>query len=723
MKIQKIKNTVINLLLTLILITAMLVSISTPITAGEVNPNSQPRAAYDFEIEFSVDSNSIEPNQQELFDLKLSNLGDNPDNYDLVTSGVPVGWTVKLMHNGKEITQLNLDQGKSETLQVIIKVSASGNSTITVTADSDFAGSKDASITITVGYVIKIDCLNPSQYLGAGDAVTFELDITNYQDISDTVTLDTDTTFQLGTQPDEDEWVISFSQYTPTIPASESKKIDLKIFAPLNSVPPQKESFKVVGTSGNTAEKFYSNQIEAIIKNIYNITSTVTPSSPKVDPGEVINYTITISNKGNTEDKIMLTTLDNFNNWAVSLKINDDPFQLNQDELILEPDESKTIKAEVTVPSTAPTGVHNLEIGVSSSGGDHENISISTEVNQVYSLKLELVEDGYVVDIAATTYVKTIVKNTGNGQDTLTLQIPTSYLPDNWDIFIHSVETSEIINNTNKVDFSQAFSIIGAEKTRFQTNDGLKYDQVSLMMSSGQSAYVTFGVTTPQQGSWGNNSFVVYGETFNIVNKDTELLTVAVILRTSDLEFVGVPELSAQNLTLGDTLEIDIEVRNNFHVSANNFKVILYQGNLPGQEDQLIERENIDNIAPNSTQKVTLSWSIPDNAPEGTYLLKIRMEGNILPSNDLPEKNIAVSVSEGEEETEDDSMLLLLIIVIIVIIIVIIVLIVTLKMRGKANEPEPEPESEPVSSKPTPDFGKRKKLPRKVPKMKKRAKM
>jgi uncharacterized membrane protein len=469
MKIHKIKNTPI---ISLILIIAILVSISISITAEDTKPATQPRVAYDFSIEFDVDSNSIEPNQQELFDLKITNLGDNPDNYDLAISGVPVGWSVKLMHNGKEITQLNLDQGKSETLQVIIKVPSSGNSTISITATSDFAGSKDTSITITVGYVIKIDCLNPSQYLGAGDAVVFELDITNYQDLNDTIELDTDTIFQKGTQPDEDNWVISFSQSTPTIPANDSKKVDFKIFAPLNSVPPQKVPFKVIGTSENTAESFYSNQIEAIIKNIYNVTTSVTPVSPSVDPGEVINYTITISNKGNTEDKIMLTTLDNFNNWAVSLKIDDDPFQLNQDELILLPDESETIKAEVTVPTTAPTGVHNLEIGVTSLGGDHGNISITTEVDQIYGLGLELAQELNIVDLAATNYVKILVKNTGNGQDTLTVQIPANYIPDNWDIYIHSVETSDIINNTKKVDFSQAFSIIGAEKTRFQTNDG-----------------------------------------------------------------------------------------------------------------------------------------------------------------------------------------------------------------------------------------------------------
>jgi len=707
-------------IISLILIIAILLSFSITIIAEETKPSTQPRAAYDFSIEFEFDSNSIEPNQQELFNLKITNLGDNPDNYDLVTTGVPAGWSVKLMHNGKEITQLNLDQGKSATLQVIIKVTASGNSTITVTADSDFAGSKSANIAITVGYVIKIDCLNPSQYLGAGDTVTFEMDITNYQDISDTVMLDTDTVFQPGTQPDEDNWVISFSQSTPTIPANDSKKIELKIYAPLNSVPPQKVTFKVVGTSGNTAEDFYSNQIEAIIKNIYNITTIVTPSNPKADPGEVINYTITMKNNGNTEDKVTLTTLDNFNNWAVSLTVDDEPFLLNQDKLDLDQDESKTIMAQVTVPDSAPKGVHMLEIGVSSLGGEHGNISISTNVNQIYSLGLELAQELNIVDLAATTYVKVLVKNAGNGQDTITVQVPASYLPDNWNIFIHSVETSEIVNTTKKVDFSQTFSIIGAEKTRFQTNDGLKYDQISITMLSGQTAYVTFGVTTPQQGSWGNNSFVVYGETFNIINKDTKLLTVGVILQTSDLEFVGVPELSAQNLTIGDTLKIDIEIRNNFHVSASNFKVKLYLVKAVGLEPTLIESKNVDNIGPNSTQKVTLTWNIPDDTLERTYLLIIRMEGSILPSNNLPEKNIAVSVKQGEDETEEDSSLLLIVIVLIVIVIVIVVLIMVLKKRGKAQqtEPEPEPEPKPASYKPLQDYGKKKRVPSKVPKPK-----
>jgi uncharacterized membrane protein len=706
MKVQTIKD--ISTILSIILI-IVLVLISIPITMGEPLTNTRSRAAYDFSVEFSDDSNTIEPDQQELFDFKITNLGTNPDTYDLELTGVPVDWNVKIKYNGNDVTQINLDQGKSATLQVIVQVSSSGNSTLTITVTSDIVGSKSDSISITVGYVIKINCLNSKLYLGAGDAVTFKLNVTNYQDISDRVSLDTDTIFQPGSEPDDDNWVISFSESIPTVPAKGYKSINLKLYAPLNAVPPQKVTFKVVGTSENTGESFNSNQIEAIIKNIYSITSSVTPELPEVDPGEVINYTITVINKGNIEDKVMLKTLNDFNNWDVTLRIDDTIFKLNEDELELIQDESKIIKAEVKVPTTAPTGIHNLEIGVESLGGKHDNIILASKVNQIYSLSLDIVGEGYIVDLAATNYVKIRVKNTGNGQDTLTLQVPSSYFPDGWDIYFSSVETSETVNNTKQVDFSQSFSITSSEKTRFKSSDGLKYDQIGMTMLSGQSAYLILGVITPQHGSWGNYSFKVYGETYNIVNKDTKLLTVSAVLKTSNLEFVSIPKLSAQNLTVGDTLKIDIGIRNNYHVSASNFKVKLYQVSLPGEEDKLIESKNIDNIAPNSTYEVTLSWKIPDNSAEGTYLLKLKLDGAILPSNDLPEKNIAISVSKKEDDTEEDSMLILLIIVIIVIIIVVIVLFIVMKKRKKATGSEPEP----ASSKPAPEFGQRKKPTRK----------
>jgi hypothetical protein len=340
-------------------------------------------------------------------------------------------------------------------------------------------------------------------------------------------------------------------------------------------------------------------------------------------------------------------------------------------------------------------------------------------VNQVYSLDLELVEDGYVVDLASTNYIKIKVKNTGNGQDTITLQPLENNIPNGWNIYFSSVETSETVNNTKNVDFSQVFSITGSEKTRYKPSDDSKISQISMTMLSGQNAFVIIEVVTPQKGSWGNNSFVIYGETSNFLNKDSKPLTVPTILKTSDLEFVGKPELSAQNLTVGDTLSIDLQIRNNYHTSASNFQVKLYQVKVAGQEDTLIESKSIDNVAPNSTHKVTLRWNVPKNSPEGTYLFMIKMEGAILPSNDLPEKFVTVSVLDKDDDSEDNSLLFLLIIIIIVILVVIIVLFAVIRKSKEVRESESKPEPEPYGTKPTMDFSKRRKSPVKTVKPKK----
>lgn len=665
-------------------------------------PPSRSRAPYDFKVEFAVHSNTIEPSQQELFDLKVTNLGDNPDSYDLSVTGIPSNWTVKLMHNAVEVTKLNVDEGKSATLQVIISVNASGEAAITVTATSAIAGDKSDSIAITVGYVIQIHCENPKQYSAAGEATTFNLNIKNYQAIEDEVTLDTDTVFQIGTEPDDIEWVISFGETKSTVAADSTVSNTLKIFAPNNAVPPQKTTFKIVGTSATTSETFYSNQIEVIIKNIYNITTTIKPRAPSADPGEIVNYTITITNNGNSEDKIKLITIDNLDNWAITLKIDDVTFDINQDELVLAQGASETLKAEVTIPSHASTGLHHLNFGISSKGGDQGNLSIVTDVNQIYYLELKRYQEQNIVEVAATSYVKMIAKNTGNGQDTLTLQIPKSYLPDdNWNAFFYSIETSDTnINATKEVDFDK-FSIINAEKTKFRPQGSKKNNMINITMGSGQSAYVNIGIITPQSGSWGNHSFTVFGETSNLIKKDFQQLDISVILKTSELEFVTIPTLSAQNLTIGDTLQVEIDVRNNFHVSAKNFDARLYLGNLPGEADKLIDSMPISELASNTTQTVTLKWKIPENTAVGTYLLKVRLEGDIISENNEPERIIAVAVSEKKDEAEDDSIYMMLIIVIVVVIIVIIILVAVIRGRAKAQKPEEEEPAKKPEPKPS----------------------
>ncbi len=685
---------ILNLILTILLVGV------TPIMNSSGESLARLRAPYDFTVEFAVHSNTIEPDQKELFDLKISNIGDNPDTYDLSTTGVPTNWGVKLWYNAAEVNKINIDEGKSATIQVIINVSASGEALITVTATSAIAGDKSDSITITAGYVIQIYCENPKQFLAAGESTTFDLDIKNHQTIEDEVTLDTDTLFQVGTEPDDIEWVIAFGETKTTVPANSSATNTLTVFAPYNAVPPQKTTFKIVGTSTATSETFYSNQIEAIIKNIYNITTTIKPKTPSADPGETVNYTITITNNGNSEDKVKLTTIDNLDNWGIALKKDDEPFDIHQDELILAKGASAILKAVVTVPAKAPTGIHRLDYDISGKGNDQGNISLVTNVNQIYALELNIYQEPNVVELSATNYLKIVAKNTGNGQDTLTLQFPESYLPDDWsdwEVFFHSVETSETsINQTKNVDFNNPFSIIDEERTKFMDEKGLKPTQISIIMGSGQSAYVTLVVITPQFGSWGNNSLTVFGETSNFINKVTIPLVFLVIYKTSELEVVGVPTLSAQNLTVGDTLEMKIDIRNNFHVSAKNFNARLYIGNLPGEEDKIIDSELVDDISSNSTKSVTLIWKIHENTAVGTYLLKVRLEGAIIAENNEPERNIAVSVSAKEDETEDDSLLYIsLIIIIVVIIIVIIFLIMIKRGRAQRDEPEPEPEAEP----------------------------
>ena len=214
--------------------------------------------SYDFSIGFLVATNTIEPDQQELFDLKVTNLGTYTDTYNLAVSGFPKGWSVTLMNMGNVITQLNLDEGQSATIQVIIKVTASGSAMITVTATSDIAGSKSDGIEITAGYVIQLNCENSQQFLAAGESTVFNLNLTNHQETGDVVTLETNTVFETGNQPDETEWVISFADTSPTIPANSSIITYVTIYAPLNAVPPQKITFKVIGTSGGTDGAFYS---------------------------------------------------------------------------------------------------------------------------------------------------------------------------------------------------------------------------------------------------------------------------------------------------------------------------------------------------------------------------------------------------------------------------------------------------------------------------------
>jgi hypothetical protein len=158
------------------------------------------------------------------------------------------------------------------------------------------------------------------------------------------------------------------------------------------------------------------------------------------DPGETVEYTLTLTNTGNVPDTFEITFEGN--DWDVYLP--ETSFTLN-------PGASTAVSIHVDIPEDALAGDYDAVIVTATSQGD-ENLTASstltTTANPVYGLTL-LAEEGALSGEFGTT-VEYILTLTNTGNDTDTFEV--AFEGNDWDV--HLPETSFDLDAGESVDVS-----------------------------------------------------------------------------------------------------------------------------------------------------------------------------------------------------------------------------------------------------------------------------
>jgi uncharacterized membrane protein len=142
------------------------------------------------------------------------------------------------------------------------------------------------------------------------------------------------------------------------------------------------------------------------------------------DPAETVEYTLTLTNSGNTTDTFGITFEGN--DWDVHLA---------EDEFTLEAGESATVNVQVNIPPEAMAGEFDaVTITATSAGDEHLSASstLTTTSNAVYGLMLEPEEGALYGDPDETVFYIMTLTNTGNILDTFDLVAGMS----DWDVHL-----------------------------------------------------------------------------------------------------------------------------------------------------------------------------------------------------------------------------------------------------------------------------------------------
>lgn len=235
-----------------------------------------------------------------------------------------------------------------------------------------------------------------------GEVVTYTLTVTNTGDVSDTFTLAATHEWDV-TLPDEVE-----------LDAGASITFTVAVTVPTDAAAGDSDTATITATSTEDPREepaFADAELTTTADAVYGVELFPDTAAQSGLPGEVVAYTLTITNTGNATDEFTFTAEGN--DWDVTLP----------DPLLLDAGEDVEVEVMVEIPAEAADGAMDMVTVTATSGGDSEQSAsseLTTIVEIVYGVELSPVTAEQSAAPGETaTYILTIV-NAGDVSDDFT---------------------------------------------------------------------------------------------------------------------------------------------------------------------------------------------------------------------------------------------------------------------------------------------------------------
>ncbi len=688
-------------------------------TSSFINANSSPAGAeqestraraYDYTLKFYSTNLVIDPGGSGVAELELDNKGES-DTYRLTLENPPSGW-LTVFENGKNTYEATVSSGSYKIIHIYIDAPKTGSMTLSATCRSlTTDNSKNAQSFLEAKYVLRLALVGISNVhsVEAGANTNFLLNITNYQDIDDTVTFTLDNKFvKLQNYADQVDWSAAFDNSSINMLAKETKFVTLWVYAPIGGNPGDKITIVVEATIKSSSQKFKSPDLISEIPKIYNITYSIKQDTPTTLnlPNSTINYTLKLFNSGNIDITISLRIHENPENWLILFYLDDE--LKTPEDLTIKIGKMLEFRVEVKIPNNANAGTHKILYGVyrkELSEKPLTEVNIFTNVSLKSDLDIMLPKDVGLInaELGKTTTTTVILHNKGNGKDTLNISIIKHTIPTGWVIYFKSVSNVDAEPNaTEVVDFGKPIKLSYIEPIEYKPTVNDNYENLNLVMDANKKAYINLAISTPTTGYPATESITIYGESVSgTITIATITKNLEVKLITSNLAITEINVTPANPLP-GEKVNVDVYVKNNFHLSANDFTVRISRLTTETGSTEL-DSKKIVQLAPNSTEVVEFSWTEPDDI-SGSYIIEVDITGDLIsPTTKVTRtKNVILGVPDKKEGTSDNFSTVIIFLIIAIIIAVVIFLIIWLIFtRRTPNQPEPKYDS--YKSKQRPD--------------------
>jgi uncharacterized repeat protein (TIGR01451 family) len=625
------------------------------------------RADYDFTLKFESDSQSFNSGSGGVILSTLENLGTLTDSYILEIKQVPVNWTITF-YNAETVRDTpSITPGNSKVFDLFVSGPETGEAYIALKATSKNASSINHTAFISLIIkkpILQIEIDSDSKTVIPGDFTTFSLKIQNLQGISENVTISLIGTGIISSEePKQFDWTykLNLSRHIQ-LKANSTTFISIIIQTPLETVPDDQGDFNIEVLPESDNENPFEERITVKVLKQDLVEAELKPSRQTGKPGETLDFTVTLFNNGTTD----LPELSLFQGelppaWEYVYNATT-KFSLDRHE-------NKDINIQVIIPEIAKVGSYKLPMNIWAEPKSVGNFSAIVDVSHVPGLELEnsgqvaytlTGELRYEIDWKKSTDMEFILRNSGNGIDTVTLNF--SNVPDNWQVNFKSI-TPTTNNDFNNIttDFSSTLDLadIYTENQRISGLDENKVDQLKVILDSGMAVRIVLEVNTSDD----RLDMYLFNFTVNAYSSDISVMNAVpmeMYLVRSGLVIESI-SLSRPVPRVDEQVVVTVTIRNDYHSLTENVTARFIVN------DKSMGSKNIDQLTINDTAIVEFEWT---PAKKGSYSLDIELEGAMVTPGTEPEKRRNVTVEEKAAEQNGDSDSLVPIILVIAVMLV-----------------------------------------------------
>jgi len=610
----------------------------------------------------------IPPGSEDIYTVSVHNRGNLNDTYalKLATPPVEAGWNWFFVESGNLETEVSLTgevlvdhfggvSGETFSIKVVCPEDATEGTAIPMTVrgvSERSMGSKIEKMTRTdelylvVGeqneFRIKIE--DSTRYVDPNGTAVFQAMIINLgnNEFIDIV---------LGVDGMVPGWTVTFNDDPIRVYQGQTVNVPVRVKAPGNARADHILVMDLIGYMVGSNNVRAGSTMTVIVNHIYELdTSLPDGNRLSMEPGRDLWFAVDISNIGNGDDRISPSAFDIMLDWNLTFHnkgmFQDYTFDLEYGDTI-------RIYARLRIPGDTRTGPYVLGMNITGLGSS-KVLYATVKVNQTFGMEVSSPDGtGDPVACMSPNVEKTFIyriKNLGNGLDTYTLRIGSSFdassgileiLHDGWvGKFVAVSNTPDFTTNVEPLNFLEPIVVNDGVADVYYTPDhgsgsgpGFDIDEIReirLILDKGRSAWVHVVLMPPAYEVSDQKGTPVVLAASGIGEEDSAVVSLTIYTMFPDLMFAGNMEISPTGSSIreGDPMTIMVKVINTGDISAENVDVQLL---VDGKEKKVSTLRSLRNDS-EDIKTVVFTWI----AETGSHDIEIVIdpENTVIESHD-----------------------------------------------------------------------------------------